>query len=222
MANSAPSGPSDYNTKIIEEFRANGGHVGGPWAGITLILVHHIGAKSGIERVSPLAYSLQGDGHFAIWAANGGSPGHPNWYYNLKADPRIKAEVDTQTFTVLAQELDDCPRRAVAEAARAVSATQRSPGQDHATDSGVHADPPGLTCELIAATIRQRVSAGPPTLPSIIPGLAHLAVIAGISCPPRTPDCRGAPCRDQRPGSSGCGVWRDGVPAGRAAAWPGF
>ncbi len=146
MANSAPSGPSDYNTKIIEEFRANGGRVGGPWAGITLILIHHIGAKSGIERVSPLAYSLQGDGHFAIWAANGGSPGHPNWYYNLKADPRIKAEVDTQTFTVLAQELDDCPRRAVAEAARAVSATQRSPGQDHATDSGVHADPPGLTC----------------------------------------------------------------------------
>ena len=90
MANSAPSGPSDYNTKIIEEFRANGGHVGGPWAGITLILIHHIGAKSGIERVSPLAYSLQGDGRFAIWAANGGSPGHPNWYYNLKADPRIK------------------------------------------------------------------------------------------------------------------------------------
>jgi deazaflavin-dependent oxidoreductase (nitroreductase family) len=110
MANSAPSGPSDYNTKIIEEFRANGGHVGGPWAGITLILIHHTGAKSGIERVSPLAYSRQGDGHFAIWAANGGSPTHPNWYYNLKADPRIKAEVDTQTFTVLAQELDDTAR----------------------------------------------------------------------------------------------------------------
>ena len=47
MANSAPSGTDDHNTKIIEEFRANGGRVGGPWAGITLILVHHIGAKSG-------------------------------------------------------------------------------------------------------------------------------------------------------------------------------
>jgi deazaflavin-dependent oxidoreductase (nitroreductase family) len=110
MANSAPSGPNDYNTKIIEEFRANGGRVGGPWAGITLILVHHIGAKSGIERVSPVAYSLQGEGRFAIWAANGGSPAHPNWYYNLTADPRIKVEVDTQTFTVLAQELDDTAR----------------------------------------------------------------------------------------------------------------
>jgi deazaflavin-dependent oxidoreductase (nitroreductase family) len=110
MANSAPSRPNDYNTKIIEEFRANGGRVGGPWAGITLILIHHIGAKSGIERVSPLAYSLQGDGRFAIWAANGGSPTHPNWYYNLKADHRIKVEVSTQTFTVLAEELDDTAR----------------------------------------------------------------------------------------------------------------
>jgi deazaflavin-dependent oxidoreductase (nitroreductase family) len=110
MANSAPSGPNNYNTNIIEEFRANEGRVGGPWTGITLILVHHIGAKSGIERVSPLAYSLQGDGRFAIWAANGGSPTHPNWYYNLKAAPRIKVEVDTQTFTVLAQELGDTAR----------------------------------------------------------------------------------------------------------------
>jgi len=110
MANSAPGGTDDYNTRIIEEFRANGGSVGGPWADITLILVHHIGAKSGIDRVSPLAYSLQGDSRFAIWAANGGSPIHPNWYYNLKTNPRIKAEVGTQTFTVLAEELDDTAR----------------------------------------------------------------------------------------------------------------
>ena len=54
MANSAPGGASDYNTKIIEEFRANEGRVGGPWAGIPLILIHHVGAKSGIERVTPL------------------------------------------------------------------------------------------------------------------------------------------------------------------------
>jgi deazaflavin-dependent oxidoreductase (nitroreductase family) len=110
MANSAPSGPDDYNTKIIEEFRANGGRVGGPWADITLILIHHTGARSGVDRVSPLAYSLQGDTRFAIWAANGGSPIHPNWYHNLKANPRIKAEVGTQTFTVLAEELDDTAR----------------------------------------------------------------------------------------------------------------
>ncbi|HTZ25761.1 MAG TPA: nitroreductase family deazaflavin-dependent oxidoreductase [Streptosporangiaceae bacterium] len=104
------TGPSDYNTTIIEEFRANGGQVGGPWAGITLILIHHIGAKSGIERVSPVAYSGQGDGYFAIWAANGGSPGHPDWCYNLRANPRIKVEVGAKTFTALAQELDDTAR----------------------------------------------------------------------------------------------------------------
>ena len=110
MANPASSGTDDYNTKIIEEFRANGGRVGGPWAGITLILIHHTGAKSGIERVSPVAYSLQGDSRFAIWAANGGSSAHPNWYFNLRANPRIKAEVGTDTFTVLAEELDDTAR----------------------------------------------------------------------------------------------------------------
>jgi deazaflavin-dependent oxidoreductase (nitroreductase family) len=110
MANPAPSGTDDYNTKIIEEFRANGGRVGGPWADITLILIHHTGARSGVDRVSPLAYSLQEDSRFAIWAANGGSPIHSNWYYNLKANPRIKAEVGTQTFAVLAEELDDTAR----------------------------------------------------------------------------------------------------------------
>ncbi len=110
MADSAPDGPSDFNTKIIEEFRANQGRVGGPLAGTTMILIHHIGAQSGIERVSPLACSPQGDGRFAIVASNGGSPAQPDWYYNLKASPRINVEVGTQTFTVLAEELDGTAR----------------------------------------------------------------------------------------------------------------
>ena len=110
MADSAPGRASDFNTKMIEEFRANGGRVGGPWAGTTLILIHHIGARSGTERVTPLGCSPQGDGRFAIVASNGGSPAHPDWYYNLKANPRIKVEVGTQTFTVLAEELDGTAR----------------------------------------------------------------------------------------------------------------
>jgi deazaflavin-dependent oxidoreductase (nitroreductase family) len=110
MTNSAAGEASDYNTQIIEEFRANGGRVGGMWTGTTLILIHHIGARSGIERVTPVACSSQGEGRFAIWAANGGSPTHPNWYYNLKAHPQITVEVGTQTITVLAQELDDTAR----------------------------------------------------------------------------------------------------------------
>jgi deazaflavin-dependent oxidoreductase (nitroreductase family) len=110
MANSAAGETSDYNTEIIKEFRANQGRVGGPWAGTTLILIHHIGARSGIERVTPVACSPQGEGRFAIWAANGGSPTHPSWYYNLKAHPEITAEVGAQAFTVLAQELDGTAR----------------------------------------------------------------------------------------------------------------
>ena len=106
VAKSAPGMASDFNTKVIEEFRANEGHVGGPLAGTPLILIHHIGAKSGIERVSPLACSPQGDVRFAIVASNGGSPAHPDWYYNLRANPRVNVEVGTQTFTVLTDELD--------------------------------------------------------------------------------------------------------------------
>ena len=109
MANTADEA-SDYNTQIIKEFRANRGRVGGMWTGTTLILIHHIGASSGIERVTPVACSPQGKDRYAIWAANGGSPTHPNWYYNLKANPRITVEVGTQTFTVLAEELDGTTR----------------------------------------------------------------------------------------------------------------
>ena len=110
MAHSVPGRAGDYNTAIIEEFRANRGHVGGPWADTPMILIHHVGARSGIERVSPLACSPQGDGRFAIVASNGGSPAHPDWYYNLKANPRIRVEVGTETFWVLAEELDDGAR----------------------------------------------------------------------------------------------------------------
>jgi deazaflavin-dependent oxidoreductase (nitroreductase family) len=110
MANSAADEAGDYNTKIIEEFRANQGRVGGMWTGTTLILIHHIGARSGIERVTPVACSPRGEGRLAIWAANGGSPAHPTWYYNLKANPRITVEMGSETFTVLAEELDGTAR----------------------------------------------------------------------------------------------------------------
>ena len=110
MANSGPDEARDYNTKIIEEFRANEGRVGGPWAGFPVILIQHIGARSGIERVSPLGCFPQADGRWAIVASNGGSPTHPDWYYNLKASPKIKVEVGAQAFTVVAEELDGTAR----------------------------------------------------------------------------------------------------------------
>ena len=78
-----------------------------------MILIHHIGARSGTGRVTPLACSPQPDGRFAIVASNGGSPTHPSWYYNLKANPTITVEVGTQTFTVLAEELSGTARAAL-------------------------------------------------------------------------------------------------------------
>jgi deazaflavin-dependent oxidoreductase (nitroreductase family) len=103
----------NFNAKIIEEFRANEGRVGGALAGTPMILIHHTGAKSGIERVTPLACSPRPGGRFAVVASNGGSPAHPGWYHNLKANPTITVEVGTQTFTVLAEELGGAARAAL-------------------------------------------------------------------------------------------------------------
>jgi len=101
---------SDYNTRIIEEFRSTGGHPGGEWAGTTLILIHHTGARSGIERVTPLGCFPLGNSRYAIVASSGGSPAHPSWYHNLKATPVITVEVGTETFTALADELTSTDR----------------------------------------------------------------------------------------------------------------
>lgn len=105
MTKPASDEANDFNANLIEEFRANEGRVAGPMAGTTIILIHHIGAKSGIERVTPLACSVRPGGRFVIVASNGGSPTHPAWYYNLKAHPRITAEVGTESFPALAEEL---------------------------------------------------------------------------------------------------------------------
>jgi hypothetical protein len=79
MTKSAPDEGSDYNAEIIKEFRADQGRVGGPWAGTTLILIHHIGARSRVERVMPLGCSSQEDGRYVIVASSGGSPTRPDW-----------------------------------------------------------------------------------------------------------------------------------------------
>lgn len=95
----------DWNTKIIEEFRSNNGVVGGPFEGATLLLLHHKGAKSGTERVNPLAYQAVGNG-YAVFASKGGAPTNPDWYYNLIANPDTVAEVGTETISVRARVLE--------------------------------------------------------------------------------------------------------------------
>jgi deazaflavin-dependent oxidoreductase (nitroreductase family) len=85
---------SDWNRKIIEEFRANGGQVGGQFEGAPLLLLHTIGARTGQERVTPMMYRRAGDG-YAVFASKAGAPTSPDWYHNLRANPRVRAEIGT-------------------------------------------------------------------------------------------------------------------------------
>jgi deazaflavin-dependent oxidoreductase (nitroreductase family) len=103
----------DFNAGIIEEFRANDGRVGGTLADTPILLLHHLGARSRTERVTPLAYTRRGDDAFLIVASNGGSPTHPGWYHNLKANPRTEVEVGTQRFPVTASEVEGTARVAL-------------------------------------------------------------------------------------------------------------
>lgn len=100
----------DFNRRIIEEFRANSGRVGGELAGTTVVLVHHVGARSGIARVVPLISTPLADGRHVITASNGGSRAHPAWYHNLRAHPVVTVEHGVRTFTARAEELDQSAR----------------------------------------------------------------------------------------------------------------
>jgi len=94
---------NDFNQNVIEEFRANGGRVGGPFEGMTLLLLHHTGAKSGAPRINPLAY-MEDDGRYVIFASKAGAPTNPDWYHNLKANPDVKIEVGDQAYEATATE----------------------------------------------------------------------------------------------------------------------
>jgi deazaflavin-dependent oxidoreductase (nitroreductase family) len=93
---------NDWNRKVIDEFRANEGKVGGDMEGWPLLLLHHVGAKSGTDRVNPLVYQKLGDS-FAVFASKGGAPTNPDWYYNVVANPETSVEVGTETFPVTAR-----------------------------------------------------------------------------------------------------------------------
>jgi deazaflavin-dependent oxidoreductase (nitroreductase family) len=97
------SSMADFNQRIIDEFRANGGNPPS-WGGTSpLLLLHHRGAKSGTARVNPLAY-LADDGRYAIFASKAGAPTNPDWYHNLRAHPDTTIEVADETFAVTATE----------------------------------------------------------------------------------------------------------------------
>lgn len=97
------SARDDYNAKVIDEFRANGGEVGGMLAGMPVLLLHHTGARSSKRYVNPLAY-LEDGGRYVIFASAAGAPANPGWYHNLKAHSNVRIEVGDRTLDVLASE----------------------------------------------------------------------------------------------------------------------
>jgi deazaflavin-dependent oxidoreductase (nitroreductase family) len=107
---------ADFNQQIIEEFRANGGRVGGRFEGAPLLLLHHRGAKSGKEYVNPLMYQDLGGGSLAIFASKGGAPTNPDWFHNLRANPNTKIELGADTVEVVARVASDEDRDRIWEA----------------------------------------------------------------------------------------------------------
>ncbi|TDC98133.1 nitroreductase family deazaflavin-dependent oxidoreductase [Actinomadura sp. 7K507] len=121
-----------WNEKIIAEFRANAGRV--DWStdddlaagrpvppplpafdagqGVPIILVHHTGARTGRERITPLVYQPVGDG-FAVFATYGGSPHHPAWYRNLMANPQVAIEFGTESIPVRARLAEGAERERI-------------------------------------------------------------------------------------------------------------
>jgi deazaflavin-dependent oxidoreductase (nitroreductase family) len=122
---------SNWNQQVITEFRANGGRVGGGFTGAPMVLVHHVGRKSGKEYVTPLVYLPKegDDGSIYIFASKAGAPAHPDWYHNLVEAGQTTVEVGTSTYPVTVTELSGAQRdRVFAEQ------VQRMPGfGDYAT-----------------------------------------------------------------------------------------
>jgi deazaflavin-dependent oxidoreductase (nitroreductase family) len=93
------AGPNNWNEKIIAEFRTNGGRVGGPFEGAPMVLVTSTGARTGKPHTTPLMYLPDRD-RVVVFASKGGAPTNPQWFDNLVANPKARAEVGTESFQV--------------------------------------------------------------------------------------------------------------------------
>ncbi|WP_328946512.1 nitroreductase/quinone reductase family protein [Streptomyces sp. NBC_00250] len=90
---------SDFNRQVIEEFRANGGRVGGMFEGAALLLLTTTGARSGRPHTNPAVFVRDG-ARLLVYASNAGGPKHPAWFHNLRADPHVTVELGTPEGTV--------------------------------------------------------------------------------------------------------------------------
>jgi deazaflavin-dependent oxidoreductase (nitroreductase family) len=110
---------SDYNTAVIEEFRANAGRLGGSWEGRDLLLLTTTGRKSGRKHTTPMVFTRDGD-RLLVYASKAGAPKHPDWYLNLVADARVVVEAGAERYDAIATPLEreERDRAFAAQAAR--------------------------------------------------------------------------------------------------------
>lgn len=104
-----PKGPGDAGDRIVDEYRANGGKLGGMFAGTDLLLLHHTGAQSGTQRVSPLAYQQIGSS-YAVFASRAGSAANPDWFNNVVANPETVIEIGRDRLAVRARVAEPAER----------------------------------------------------------------------------------------------------------------
>ena len=93
---------SEWNTAIIEEFRANEGRVDGNFEGAPMLLLHTVGARTGRPRVNPMVYQRDGDA-YVVFASKAGAPTNPDWFHNLSAHPDVEAEIGAETVALTAR-----------------------------------------------------------------------------------------------------------------------
>jgi deazaflavin-dependent oxidoreductase (nitroreductase family) len=106
---------TDWNQHVIDEFRANAGRVAGRFQGRSLLLLHHRGARTGTERVNPLAYQRLSEHAVAVFASKGGAPTNPDWYHNVVANPDVTVELGTETFPARARVAEGAERESIWE-----------------------------------------------------------------------------------------------------------
>jgi deazaflavin-dependent oxidoreductase (nitroreductase family) len=90
---------NDFNARLIDEYRANGGKLGGMFVGSDLLLLHHTGARTGDRRVSPLGYQMVG-GSYAVFASRAGAAANPEWFHDIVACPETLIEIGIETLRV--------------------------------------------------------------------------------------------------------------------------
>ncbi|MFJ6615292.1 nitroreductase family deazaflavin-dependent oxidoreductase [Streptomyces sp. NPDC091289] len=101
----AEDAPGAYNLQVIQQFRENGGKVGGPFEGAALILLTTRGAKSGLARTVPTLCFRQADDSLLIFGSNGGADTHPAWFHNIRTNPRVTVETGDETYSAVAREV---------------------------------------------------------------------------------------------------------------------